>query len=143
VLGERLEWELCCSRPMGGGAPVGAARGTGLRPSGTLMLMNPPPAVIRMSRIIGGGIQIAASPRTNLSRDAVHDHRSPRVLLRTSSLADCRPPRAQPPSRNDEGNREGDSLELAPLLKKTTLRRKKANEEHDEGNTYGEGKVDT
>jgi hypothetical protein len=42
---------------MGGGAPVGAARGTGLSPSGTFVLTNPPPAVILVSRIPGGQAQ--------------------------------------------------------------------------------------
>jgi len=128
---------------MGGGAPGGAARGTRLRPSGTLVLMNPPPAEIRMSRIPGGGFKIPARPRIGLS---IAGRRSrppptPHPAQHRGTNRPSPPPRTAP-SRNDKGNREGDGLELVPLFKETSLRRKPAKEEHGEGNTEGDGEGD-
>ena len=119
MLGERLVRELCCSRPLGGGAPVGAARGTGLSPSGSFLLTNPLPAVILVSRIPGGRAQYT---RYALDRPTAGRRTRPpptRHSLNTAGPTDCRPHHARPPSRNDEENREGDCLELALLLKET------------------------
>jgi hypothetical protein len=121
---------------------LGPPEGRAFVPRAPLMLMNPPPAVIRMSRIIGGGFKIPATPRLGLSRDGVHDLRPLLAPPSTAGPTDRRPRRARPPSRNDEGNREGDGLELAPLFKETRPRRKPAKEEHREENTEGEGQGD-
>ena len=97
---------------MGGGAPVGAARGTGLSPSGTFLLMNPPPAVILLSRIPGRWVQYT---RHALDRPTAGRRSLPPPTLTPLHTAgpDRRPRRARVPSRNGEGNREGDGLELS------------------------------
>lgn len=71
---------------MGGGAPVGAARGTGLSPSGTFVLTNLRPAVILVSRIPGGRAQYTrhALDRPTYHRAAFNTfaHSPPRSALR-------------------------------------------------------------
>ena len=90
-----------------------------LSPSGTFLLTNPLPAVILVSRIPGGRVQYTRHALDRPTAGGVHDLRPLVTPLSTAGPIDRRPRRARVPSRNDEGNREGDCLELARLLKET------------------------
>jgi hypothetical protein len=86
-----------------------------LSPSGTFLLINPLPAVIPVSQIPAGLAQYTryAWDRPTPVRPSLPPPFHP--LHTTAPTAR----RARVPSRNGEGNREGDCLELARLLKET------------------------